>query len=41
MKELAREIMVIVVQESGQEEFLRKLSDPLWFQAFGCVLEFD
>ncbi|MDQ3902258.1 MAG: DUF763 domain-containing protein, partial [Thermoproteota archaeon] len=27
--------------EYGQHEFLRRLSDPLWFQAFGCVLGFD
>jgi hypothetical protein len=28
-------------KEYGQQEFLRRLSDPLWFQAFGCVLGFD
>lgn len=41
MKLLAREISLIVCHESGREEFLRKLSDPFWFQAFGCVLGFD
>lgn len=25
----------------GREEVLRRLSDPYWFQAFGCVLGFD
>jgi hypothetical protein len=25
----------------GPEEVLRRLSDPFWFQAFGCVLGFD
>ena len=28
-------------QEYGSEEVLRRLSDPYWFQAFGCVLGFD
>jgi len=37
MKQLAREIAFII----GPEELLRKLSDPVWFQAFGCVLGFD
>lgn len=41
MKKLAREISLIIIQEKGGEEFLRKLSDPFWFQAFGCVLGFD
>ena len=31
----------VLVDEYGQQEFLRRLSDPLWFQAFGCVLGFD
>lgn len=31
----------IIVNEHGTEEFLRKISDPLWFQSFGCVLGFD
>jgi hypothetical protein len=30
-----------VNDEYEQKEFLRRLSDPLWFQAFGCVLGFD
>lgn len=38
---LSREITYALVMESGPEEFLRKLSDPFWFQAFGCVLGFD
>ncbi len=41
MKKLAREITQIIVQEYGPEEFLLRLSDPFWFQAFGCVLGFD
>ena len=30
-----------VVDEYGPGEMLRRLSDPWWFQAFGCVLGFD
>jgi len=30
-----------VVDDYGPEEMLRRLSDPWWFQAFGCVLGFD
>ena len=41
MKELAREISIFVVTEFGPDEMLTKLSDPFWFQAFGCVLGFD
>ncbi|MFQ6002231.1 MAG: DUF763 domain-containing protein [Candidatus Zixiibacteriota bacterium] len=41
MKKLAGEITQIIVWEHGPEEFLLKLSDPFWFQAFGCVLGFD
>lgn len=41
MKELARHICVAIVDEYGPVELLRRLSDPFWFQAFGCVLGFD
>lgn len=41
MKKLAREITLVIVTEHGPDEFLNKLSDPFWFQAFGCVLGFD
>src|SRR5205085_3944155 len=41
MVRLSREITANVVQEYGSEEMLRRLSDPYWFQAFGCVLGFD
>jgi hypothetical protein len=27
--------------EHGTREILRRMSDPFWFQAFGCVLGFD
>src|SRR3990170_1212809 len=41
MTRLAGEIAGVVVEEHGTEEMLRRLSDPFWFQSFGCVLGFD
>jgi len=41
MVPLSREIVVFLVGEFGRQEVLRRLSDPYWFQAFGCVLGFD
>ncbi|MFP4355861.1 MAG: DUF763 domain-containing protein [Phycisphaerae bacterium] len=41
MKKLAGAITMAVVDQYGPEEMLRRLSDPWWFQAFGCVLGFD
>jgi hypothetical protein len=38
---LAREITVAVVADQGPHELMRRLSDPVWFQAFGCALGFD
>jgi hypothetical protein len=38
---LSREILAHLVIEYGPKEVLRRLSDPFWFQAFGCVLGFD
>ena len=41
MVPLSREIVTFIAAEFGREEVLRRLSDPFWFQAFGCVLGFD
>src|SRR3954463_6662831 len=41
MVRLSREIVVYLAREDGPREILRRLSDPFWFQAFGCVLGFD
>ena len=41
MVRLSREIVVYLAGEFGAHEVLRRLSDPFWFQAFGCVLGFD
>lgn len=41
MEKLSREIISMIVSEYGAAEVLYRLSDPLWFQAFGCILGFD
>lgn len=41
MVPLSREIVTHIASEFGPAEVLRRLSDPYWFQAFGCVLGFD
>ena len=41
MKGLAREITLSIIDAYGSEGMLSRLSDPFWFQAFGCVLGFD
>ena len=38
MRRLAKEIASIMIDEQGADRFLTRLSDPFWFQAFGCVL---
>ena len=38
---LAREMTCCIVEEFSPDEVLSRLSDPYWFQAFGCVLGFD
>ncbi|MEW5840637.1 DUF763 domain-containing protein [Nitrososphaera sp.] len=41
MIKLSHAMSKVIVDSHGQLEFLRRLSDPVWFQAFGCVLGFD
>lgn len=41
MKKLAEPIVTIIIDEYGNDELLRRLSDPYWFQALGCVLGYD
>ncbi|MEA1906970.1 MAG: DUF763 domain-containing protein [Euryarchaeota archaeon] len=41
MVKLSREITKIIIYEYGTEEFLHRIADPCWFQAFSCVLGFD
>jgi uncharacterized protein len=41
MTQLAGAVTMAVVDQFGPAEMLRRLADPWWFQAFGCVLGFD
>jgi len=41
MKRLARGIIITMREEFGANEILKRFSDPIWFQSFGCVLAFD
>jgi len=41
MIKLSSGISTIIIDEKGSKEFFKRISDPLWFQAFGCVLGFD
>ena len=41
MIKLSYAISKVIVDEYGEQELLKRLADPLWFQAFGCVLGFD
>jgi hypothetical protein len=41
MRKVAKEMVTIIVDEYGSDEFLKRISDPFWFQALGCVLAYD
>lgn len=41
MKSLSAAIIEVIVEDFGRDEVLRRLSDPYWFQALGCVVGFD
>jgi hypothetical protein len=41
MQKLAKEMVTIIVDEYGVDMFLKRVSDPFWFQALGCVLGYD
>jgi len=38
---LSREISKVIIDEFGRDEFLMRLSNPFWFQAFACAIGFD
>jgi hypothetical protein len=38
---LSKGIIEVISYEYSKDEFLRRLSDPFWFQALSCVLGFD
>jgi len=41
MKKLASQIVTLILDEYGIDDFLMRVSDPFWFQALGCVLGYD
>ncbi len=41
MKALSAAIIEVIIEDFGSSEVLRRLSDPYWFQALGCVVGFD
>ncbi|MFB6114480.1 MAG: DUF763 domain-containing protein [Halodesulfurarchaeum sp.] len=41
MVDLGEAIVDVIIAEYGHDELLRRLADPYWFQALGCVLGFD
>lgn len=41
MVRLGRAVLAALVEDIGPRGVLRRISDPFWFQAFGCLLGFD
>jgi hypothetical protein len=41
MRKLSKEVASVMIHEQGTDVFLARISDPFWFQAFGCVLGYD
>ncbi|MBI4137883.1 MAG: DUF763 domain-containing protein, partial [Candidatus Sungbacteria bacterium] len=41
MVKLGRSITEVLIDEYGSDEFVRRISDPVWFQSLGTVLAFD
>jgi len=41
MVTLGREVVEIIAEEYGPEEFIKRIADPVWFQSLGTVLAFD
>jgi len=41
MVKLSEGIIDLIIDEYGKVEFLKRISDPFWFQALSCVLGFD
>ncbi len=41
MVKLTQGILDVILYEYDADEFLRRISDPYWFQAFSCVIGFD
>lgn len=41
MVKLSSALVAVIVEDFGPREFLRRVSNPYWFQAFGCAIGFD
>ncbi len=41
MRRLIREITSAIIEEFGPEEFLKRLSDPVWFQSLSTLIGMD
>lgn len=41
MVRLGRQMVWLIVDEYGPDEFIERIADPVWFQALGTVLAFD
>lgn len=41
MKKLGRAVSEIIIFEYGKDEFLKRISDPFFFQSLSCILGYD
>ncbi|MBI3991064.1 MAG: DUF763 domain-containing protein [Candidatus Omnitrophica bacterium] len=41
MVKLGRQVIWVMNDEYGPDEFIKRISDPVWFQSLGIVLAFD
>ena len=41
MVKLSEGIIDVIIHEYNRDEFLKRISDPFWFQALSCVLGYD
>lgn len=41
MVQLSKRMIYAIIAEEGPDEFIKRISDPVWFQSLGTVLAFD
>ena len=41
MVKLSKQMIYAIAAEEGPDEFIKRISDPVWFQSLGTVLAFD
>ncbi len=41
MVRLGRQIVEVIIEEYGPDQFIKRIGDPVWFQSLGTVLAFD